>query len=157
MLNTEKMVALGRFMIRTAPRFQDDVKFNAWARVGQQLTELGSPFALKLSEFSEADVATMREAIAVVTGKQDMPQVMQPQDDQAPKRARKPRMTQVMRKPAKTASKVARAVKSVKKATKAVKATKTVKVAKATKTAKASKAVKKTTKVTQKVAKKTRK
>jgi hypothetical protein len=154
MLNTEKMVALGRFMIRTAPRFQDDVKFNAWARVGQQLTELGSPFALKLSEFSADDVTTMREAIAVVTGKQDMPQVMQPQEDQAPKRARKPRMTQVMRKPAKAASKVVRTVKSVKKATKAVKTTKTVKVAKATKTVKAPK---KTTKVTQKVAKKTRK
>ena len=151
MLNTEKMVALGRFMIRTAPRFQDDAKFNAWARVGQQLTELGSPFALKLSEFSAHDVATMREAIAVVTGKQDMPQVMQPQEDQAPKRARKPRMTQVMRKPAKAAAKVARAVKSVKKV---VKATKTVKVAKAPKTVKATK---KTTKVTQKVAKKTRK
>lgn len=146
MLNTEKMVALGRFMIRTAPRFQDDAKFNAWARVGQQLTELGSPFALKLSEFSAHDVTTMREAIAVVTGKQDMPQVMQPQEDQAPKRARKPRMTQVMRKPAKAATKkVVRAVKSVKKATKAVKTTKTVK------------ATQKTTKVTQKVAKKTRK
>lgn len=142
MLNTEKMVALGRFMIRTAPRFQDDAKFNAWARVGQQLTELGSPFALKLSEFSAEDVSTMREAIAVVTGKQDMPQILQPQAALEPKRARKPRMTQVMRKPAKAASKVTRAVKPGKKVSKVSKATKTVKVAK------------KTTKVTQKAGKK---
>ena len=101
MTNTDKLVALGRFMIQTAPRFADDAKFNAWARVGQQLTEIGTPFGKVLAEFSAQDMAVVREGAAVLTGKAAMPEalVVKPVDDG--KRTRKARMTNVMTKPRK--------------------------------------------------------
>ena len=102
MTNTEKLVALGRFMIRTAPQFVDDQKFNAWARVGQLLTELGTPFGKKLVEFDSEDMLVVREGAGVLVGKIDMPEQMVSQSAPEHKRTRKPRMTQVMRKPQKT-------------------------------------------------------
>jgi hypothetical protein len=97
MQNTHKLITLGRFMMRTAQRFQDDVKCNAWARVGQMLTELNVPFGIKWEDLTADDVMVVREAVDVVTGKQDMPTLMV-QPEVAVKRARKPRMTQVMSK-----------------------------------------------------------
>lgn len=111
MQNTDKMITLGRFMMRNAQRFQDDAKCNSWARVGQMLTELGVPFGIKWSDFTPEDVLVVREAVAVVTGKQDMPQVLAQAQEVTPKRTRKPRMTQVMSKPATLAARTQKVVK----------------------------------------------
>lgn len=121
MNNTQKLVALGRFMIQTAPRFSDDAQFNAWARVGQQLTEIGTPFGKALAEFSTEDMVVVREGAAVLTGKVAMPEVIQVKAMEEGKRTRKPRMTQVMRKPAKprAAAKTTKPAKTAKKAAKA--------------------------------------
>lgn len=122
MNNTQKLVALGRFMIQTAPRFSDDAQFNAWARVGQQLTEIGTPFGKALAEFSTEDMVVVREGAAVMTGKVAMPEVIQVKAVEEGKRTRKPRMTQVMRKPAKPRA-AAKTTKNAKPAKKAAKAT----------------------------------
>lgn len=100
MTNTDKLVALGRFMIKTAPCFADDVQFNTWARVGQMLTEVGTPFGKTLAEFVPDDLTVVKQAAAVVTGKASMPEQIVPVV-QEPRRTRKPRMTQVMAKPPK--------------------------------------------------------
>lgn len=124
MTNTEKLVALGRYMISTAPRFQDDQKFNAWARVGQLLTETGTPFGKKFAEFDVEDQAVVREGAAVCVGKIAMPEQMIMHVMSEHKRTRKPRMTQVVRKRAKpraVAKKVA--AKAVNKADKRSRAT----------------------------------
>lgn len=101
MTNTEKLVALGRFMIQAAPSFADDVQFNIWARVGQMLTEVGTPFGKMLAEFVPDDLAVVKQAAAVVTGKATMPEQMVQVASKEPRRTRKPRMTQVMAKPPK--------------------------------------------------------
>jgi len=116
MTNTDKLVALGRFMIQTAPRFADDAKFNAWARVGQLLTEIGTPFGPALTEFAAEDMAVVREGAAVITGKVVMPELMATTNVEEGKRTRKARMTNVMRKPAKPKAAATKAKKLAKAA-----------------------------------------
>jgi hypothetical protein len=125
MQNTHKLITLGRFMMRNAQRFQDDVKCNAWARVGQMLTELNVPFGIKWADLSAHDVMVVREAVAVVTGKQDMPTLMV-QPEVVAKRSRKPRMTQVMSKPVVTAARDQKVAKKVSKSAAKMKVGKTI-------------------------------
>ena len=99
--NMEVLVRLGRFMIQNAPQFADDVTCNNWARVGQLLTGLGMPFAPKLREFDAEDQQVVREAAAVMSGKQTMPKLMTFEAPVEAKRTRKARMTKVMTKPEK--------------------------------------------------------
>jgi hypothetical protein len=96
-----KLVSLGRYMIQNAAKFADDVQSNDWARVGQLLTGLGTPFAPSLAEFSTQDRAVVSQAVAVVTGKIPMPAVMDMHAAAEPRRTRKARMTRVMTKPVK--------------------------------------------------------
>ena len=84
-------------MITSAPSFKDDATFNTWARTGQQLTELGVPFALQLTEFDAADLAAVRLAAMVMSGKASMPDVMAVNAAVEPRRTRKPRMTKGVR------------------------------------------------------------
>lgn len=124
---TESLVRLGRFMITNAPKLADDVTCNNWARVGQQLTGLGMPFAPRLREFPELDQRVVREAAAVMTGKAAMPALLEVNEPTEPRRTRKARMTKVMTKPAKVVkpAKPAKAPKAAKpaKAPKQTKAT----------------------------------
>jgi hypothetical protein len=59
------------------------------------------PFAPKLREFDAQDQAVVREAAAVMSGKQPMPQLMRFEAPTEPKRTRKARMTKTMTKPEK--------------------------------------------------------
>lgn len=112
--HTEMLVKLGRYMINLAPQFQDDVKCNDWARVGNLLTGLGMPFAPRLREFEAKDQAVVRDAAAVMVGKAEMPALMTFEAPVEPKRTRKARMTKVMAKPAKKVSvKATRVIKKV--------------------------------------------
>lgn len=104
-----KLVSLGRYMIQNAAKFADDVQSNDWARVGQLLTGLGTPFAPSLAEFSTQDRAVVSQAVAVVTGRIPMPAVLESRVAAEPRRTRKARMTRVMTKPVK--QKVAAKVK----------------------------------------------
>ena len=97
--NMEMLVRLGRFMITHAPQFADDTTCNRWARAGQLLTGLGMPFAPKLREFDVDDQNVVREAAAVMVGKNEMPPKLEFHAPQEPKRTRKARMTRVMTKP----------------------------------------------------------
>lgn len=97
MNNTHKLVALGRFMMLHAPGFQDDVKFNTWARVGQMLTEVGAPFGKRFAEFDAEEQGVAREAAQVLVGRVAMPEKMEIHMHVEHKR-RKPRMTKVMTK-----------------------------------------------------------
>lgn len=99
--NMEVLVRLGRFMIQNAPQLADDVTCNSWARVGQLLTGLGMPFAPKLREFDAEDQLVVREAAAVMGGKQPMPKLMRFEAPAELKRTRKARMTKTMTKPEK--------------------------------------------------------
>lgn len=99
--NMEVLVRLGRFMIQNAPQLADDVTCNSWARVGQLLTGLGMPFAPKLREFDAEDQLVVRDAAAVMGGKQPMPQLMRFEAPAELKRTRKARMTKIMTKPEK--------------------------------------------------------
>ena len=105
-----KLVSLGRYMIQNAAKFADDVQSNDWARVGQLLTGLGTPFAPSLAEFSTQDRAVVSQAVAVVTGRIPMPAVLESRVAAEPRRTRKARMTRVMTKPVK--QKVAAKVKA---------------------------------------------
>ena len=96
MTNTEALVKLGRFMITNAVRFVEDERCNRWARVGQLLTEMGMPFAPRLSELGSEQIATVREAAAIMTGKVAMPETIQVQALVEPRRTRKARMTKAM-------------------------------------------------------------
>jgi hypothetical protein len=103
MSNMNALVKLGQFMIKHAPKFEDDATFNRWARAGQLLTGLGMPFAPKVREFDEVDQQTVLEAAAVIAGKSEMPKqrTLEPQQDEeedAPRRTRKARMTKAMTK-----------------------------------------------------------
>jgi hypothetical protein len=98
MTNTEALVKLGRFMITNAVRFVEDERCNRWARVGQLLTEMGMPFAPRLSELGSEQIATVREAAAIMTGKVAMPETIQVQALVEPRRTRKARMTKAMTK-----------------------------------------------------------
>ena len=98
-----KLVSLGRYMIAYAPKFADDVQCNNWARVGQLLTGVGTPFAPSLAEFAPEDRVVIQEAAAVVMGKIPMPTLLEVRGavDVEPRRTRKARMTRVMTKPVK--------------------------------------------------------
>jgi len=98
MTNTEALVKLGRFMITNAVRFVEDERCNRWACVGQLLTEMGMPFAPRLSELGSEQIATVREAAAIMTGKVAMPETIQVQALVEPRRTRKARMTKAMTK-----------------------------------------------------------
>lgn len=98
MTNTEALVKLGRFMITNAVRFVEDDRCNRWARVGQLLTEMGMPFAPKLSEMGAEQIATVREAASVMTGKMEMPATLKFHAPTEPRRTRKARMTKAMTK-----------------------------------------------------------
>lgn len=97
--NMEMLVRLGRFMITHAPQFADDITCNRWARAGQLLTGLGMPFAPKLREFEVDDQNVVKEAAAVMAGRNQMPPKLQFHEPTEPKRTRKARMTRVMTKP----------------------------------------------------------
>jgi len=112
MTNIEAFVKLGRFMISHASQFVDDTKCNRWARSGQLLTEIGMPFAPKLSEFGKEQIDTMREAASVMSGKTEMPAKLQPHAIEQPRRTRRARMTKAMAKD--KAPKVAKPVKATK-------------------------------------------
>jgi hypothetical protein len=99
MTNIEAFVKLGRFMITHASQFVDDTRCNRWARVGQLLTEMGMPFAPKLSELGSEQIATVREAASVMAGKLEMPVKFSVRDTLEPRRTRKARMTKAMTKP----------------------------------------------------------
>ena len=112
--HTEMLVKLGRYMINLAPQFQDDVKCNDWARVGNLLTGLGMPFAPRLREFDALDQAVVLDAAAVMVGKAEMPALMTFEAPVEPKRTRKARMTKVMAKPErKVTVKATRVIKKV--------------------------------------------
>ena len=117
MTNTEALVKLGRFMITNAVRFVEDERCNRWARVGQLLTEMGMPFAPRLSELGSEQIATVREAAAIMTGKVAMPETIQVQAPVESRRTRKARMTKAMTK--EKAPKVAQPKKDKKTAAKA--------------------------------------
>lgn len=97
--NMEQLVRLGRFMITHAPQFADDATCNRWARAGQLLTGLGMPFAPRLREFDTDDQSAVKEAAAVMVGKDQMPPKLAFHEHVEPKRTRKARMTRVMTKP----------------------------------------------------------
>ena len=117
MTNTEALVKLGRFMITNAVRFVEDERCNRWARTGQLLTEMGMPFAPRLSELGSEQIATVREAAAIMTGKVAMPETIQVQAPVEPRRTRKARMTKAMTK--EKAPKIAQPKKAKKTAAKA--------------------------------------
>lgn len=121
MTNMEAFVKLGRFMISHASQFVDDTQCNRWARSGQLLTEMGMPFAPKLSEFGKEQIDTVREAASVMSGKTEMPAKLQPHAIEQPRRTRRARITKAMTKD--QAPKVAKTAKVAKP----VKATKTSK------------------------------
>jgi len=109
--NMEMLVRLGRFMITHAPQFADDATCNRWARAGQLLTGLGMPFAPKLREFEADDQSAVKEAAAVMVGRDPMPPKLAFHEPTEPKRTRKARMTRVMTKPVIKSMKVARTAK----------------------------------------------
>ena len=98
MTNIDAFVKLGRFMITHASQFVDDTQCNRWARVGQLLTEMGMPFAPKLSELGSEQIDTVREAAGVMMGKIEMPAKLVMLDVPEPRRTRKARMTKAMTK-----------------------------------------------------------
>lgn len=99
MTNVEKFVELGRYMITNAATFHDDATSNNWAAAGQMLTELGTPFAPKLTEFGDVLIQTVREGAAVHDGKLPMPLRIRVSDTCVVRNTRKARMTRVMTKP----------------------------------------------------------
>lgn len=100
MTNTDKLVSLGRFMISNSALFVDDTTFNTWARVGQMLVEVGTPFGKPLREFPVEDMVVVREAAMVMNGTVLMPERMVVRKAEEGRRTRRARMTRVMAKPA---------------------------------------------------------
>jgi hypothetical protein len=56
---------LGRRMMDRAVTERDDVKSNRLARVGNMLTSYGAAFGTRLSDFSDDDMALIKESMAV--------------------------------------------------------------------------------------------
>lgn len=145
-----KFAALGRFMQQYSARLADDAQANMWGRVGQQLTEIGTPFARTFAQFAVEEKQAALFGARVMNGSEPMPDLLVVRDA-PPKRTRRARMTNVMRRVKlhntdevkATKAKEPKAGKPAKvKAVKAVKPTKT-KTAKTTKV-KPAKAVKPT-------------
>lgn len=96
--NTAKLVSLGRFMTFHAGAFRDDLTCNSWARVGKLLTEVGVSFAPKFQQFEADDQRVALQAAKVMSGREVMPEKMQATVAEQPRRTRKARMTNVMRR-----------------------------------------------------------
>mgnify|MGYP003352140554 FL=1 len=85
-----KFAALGRFMQQYSARLADDALANMWGRVGQQLTEIGTPFARTFAQFAMDEKQAALFGAQVMSGREPMPELLVAREA-PPKRTRSER------------------------------------------------------------------